>query len=144
MFTLDHIATLRICQAALVWSRGGHVVDGDSPPPSEITKVIVPILVGVALVLCIWLFRKGIQRFFRLLFTFILNVLFGVFLFSAILLAGYLIDDYAASRASGPSVHILQYAASALFVLSVLSGTVIVIRAVWRFAQGLFSRGVSP
>jgi hypothetical protein len=110
---------------------------------SDIPKVVAAILLGAAVLLCIWLFRKKIQRFFRLLFTFILNVLFGLFVFFAILGVGYLIDKYAVLKGSGPTVHILHYAASALFVLSFLSAVVILIRAIWKFAQGIFGRGIS-
>lgn len=142
MFTLTHLIANRIFLIATSSIRR-YPFGIETLLASDITKIVVAILLGAAVLLCIWVFRKGIQRFFRLLFTLILNVLFGLFLFFAILGVGYLIDNYAVSKGSGPTVHILHYATSALFVLSFLSAVVMLVRAVWKFAQGLFGRGVS-
>jgi hypothetical protein len=130
-----------ILTATLASPTDSYALNADSAPSSDIKKLLVPILIGVVIVVCIWVFRKWIQRFFRLLFTFILNVLFSLFVFFTILGVGYLINNYSVIKGSGPVQHVLHYAASALFVLSFLSAVVILIRAVWKFAQGLFGRG---
>ena len=97
--------------------------------------------VGVAVVVIVLIvFRKLIAKLVRLLFGFLLDLLFTGLSVSAILFAAAVISNYGinkASASSGPPSQVFQYVATALFIVAILAGVVMFIRAIAKFFNGL-------
>jgi hypothetical protein len=113
---------------------------GDGPFSSSDTREVLGI-VGVAVVVIVLIiFRTLVARLVRLLFGFLLDILFTCLSVSAILFAAAVISNYGLNKVSapsGPPSQVFQYLATVLFILAILAGVVMFIRAIAKFFKGL-------
>lgn len=102
-------------------------------------------IVGISVVVIVLIvLRKLIARLVRLLFGLLLDILFTCLSVSAILFAAAVISNYGINKASapsGPPSQVFQYVATVLFIVAILAGVVMFIRAIGKFFSGFRAEG---
>lgn len=134
------LARISVLIPLIVASSSYSYALGVEPLSSSDSREVLGI-VGIAVVIILLIvFRKLIARVVRLLFGFLLDILFTCLSVSAILFAAAVISNFGINKASapsGPSSQVFQYVATVLFILAILAGVVMFIRAIAKFFKGL-------
>jgi len=113
---------------------------GDRPFTSSDSREVLGIVGIVVVIILLLVFRKLVARLVRLLFGFLLDILFTCLSVSAIVFAAAVISNYGINKAStpsGPPSQVFQYVATVLFILAILAGVVMFIRAIAKLFKGL-------
>lgn len=134
------LARISVLFPLIVASSSYSYALGVEPLSSSDSREVLGI-VGIAVVIILLIvFRKLIAWVVRLLFGFLLDILFTCLSVSAILFAAAVISNYGINKASapsGPPSQVFQYVAAVLFILAILAGVVMFIRAIAKFFKGL-------